>query len=604
MTLSTTLIAGGLWWNRRRVGWMETDGGRALLRRAGVAVAGVLAVALAVGLVVDARKVLTLDFGPVKKVKTRAVETYNYGLGGGYNYVRFVFWKSSMDAALMRPLTGHGIGTNNKVMPYGRPPWYHRHHVSHNTIYTHNEWLNQYPEVGAIGAGLYFAIIAALAWMFARHVVARRAGREYALLLGLAGGILAFLTQTTFDVETRWTGNAVTFWHTVGLAVAASALRLCRDVDLAPAPVQTPPVIAPPVAPAAGLVLASAAAAGIVFCHVYAGRAWRADIDLRQNMAITEAGAPGDPVFSAERAREGDPYSLTNYYKLAYSYLQKNRWDDAFTAYRILQSMAPNYAQIHLNIGVLFRQRGYLYDALWELRRASTIEENIRNHQTVADLLVHETGDWRRAIPHYRRALRILADDPEGKGMYLLWNREALLSSLAEAYLQTGRPDAAERQIRTALALNENHTPSLIHLARLLRIERPAEAAEVVGRILKENPNEPDALLFLLEEAFRGGRLHEAIGWADRLARALPPPPPGDQSLGRHAQAILDVALRCLGERPAGVDPALCLELQGWAFALAGRYENAIPLLQSAFETTRSPGIASRLAQARARAGR
>lgn len=600
---ATILIAAGLWWNRRRFVWLEDAWRRNLLRYAGIGVAGALAAALVIGLVLAPRTVLTLDFPPVRNVKNRALETWRYGVGGGYNYVRLVFWKSGLGAAEMRPWTGHGIGTFNKVMPYGRPPWYHRNNVSHNTIYAHNEWVNQITEVGVVGAGLYYWIVAVIAWTLARHIAARREGREYPLLLGLAGGTLAFFFQTTFDVETRWTGNAVTLWHAMGLVFAAASLRLCRDADLAPAPARAPRPAPPPAAPVAGLVIASLAAAGLVFQHWYSARAFRGDIRLRDNMAITEMGAPGDATGTAEEALAGDRYSLTTYYKLAYSYLQRGRADSALWAYRTIQSMAPHYAQIHLNLSVLFLNAyGYVYDGLWEMRRAATIEDNIRNHQSVANQYI-AMGDARRAIPHLRRCLRILADDPDGRGSTPFWNREAILASLADAYMQTGRPAVAERQLRAALDLNRDHVPSLIHYARLIRAARPEEAAGIIGRVLAQNPNEPDALLFLAEEALRRGALAEAVTWMDRLAGSLPPPSPGDQGLGRYAQAIHEVASRCLRESPAGVDQVRCLELEGWAWALAGRYGEAVPRLQAAFDATRSPRIAARLAQARARAG-
>jgi hypothetical protein len=374
---------------------------------AGLAVAGIIAVvgpriprpavAAAAGLLVAGVIVASSAAGR-RLSAPRAIET------------RVVFHAMADGLIEMKPVWGWGPGTFNSAMPRARPPDYHRRGVSHNTLYAHSEWRQVAVEGGRVGLAIWAALIASLLWEAARATAVGPTWLHRSVGAGCLAGVAATLGGASlFGPELRWTGPAFAFWTVAGIAAGLRRLD-APHLDAPAAPAW--PALARAAVGLAAIVWLCVTIPATVYASV---RAWRSDVSLRYNTAIMEVDYPGDPIATGEEAVRLNPWSKTAYYKLAFAYLVRGRSDDALAAYRRIQEIAPDYAQVHLNLAVLHRAKGETDAAIAELERAVELEDNVRNRRSLADMYwtVGRLDDARR---QYEAILEIPADDENGKG--------------------------------------------------------------------------------------------------------------------------------------------------------------------------------------------
>jgi tetratricopeptide (TPR) repeat protein len=537
------------------------------------------------------------------------------------NVVRLIFFQMAGDSALQRPWFGRGIGSFNWHMPETRYHGYHRSGVSHNTDHPHNEHLEWLHDTGLFGLAMFWWILAAYFWTGVREIHRQRKGYYFPLVLMSFGGPWMQWIQATFDVETRWTGNNVTLWTTIGFALAFRNLPvILKREELDAVRVQTPEPRAMPsrrrgatrIAPVETPLQTSpylpyVAAIFTLLTLFYLVKArdhWMADHHLRNNMMHTEGGPGGNiqqAIKESERA-QALAYTITsNYYKLAYSYLVANRPDSALESYRDLQSFAPNYAQIHINLAYLNDQLGYRIAALGERDRAALIEHNIRNHRDAAQHWL-QFGSPRRAIAHLRQSLTIMRDRVP---QYIIWHEfDSIYADLARIHLSLGETAVAFHALEKALRLNASNKSAGLLLAELQADPaRKPEVERLVRLVMERSPNNPALLIFAMDQAIKEGRLPEALALATTATSLLSMPPPGgqpDQELVGFGNAVLQSIQRIFA---ANHDQARCFALAGWIYACQARYQEADNFLTRAYAELRDPKVAEQLGAVKARLG-
>ncbi len=127
---------------------------------------------------------------------------------------RIVMWETGWRMFKDRPFLGHGLGTFMNVFSGYKPknyPW---------IVYAHNCYLQIIAETGVVGLliFLWFAFVLIKDTIFKLI----KCGDKFlkAFLIGLIGGILAYLVHSFFDTNLYSLPLAVLFWAFAGLAAA------------------------------------------------------------------------------------------------------------------------------------------------------------------------------------------------------------------------------------------------------------------------------------------------------------------------------------------------------------------------------------------------
>lgn len=538
------------------------------------------------------------------------------GLQGHWtNRARLIFWQTGIDGGRYNPWFGRGIGGFNYYMPEFRPPWYHRWGVSHNTMHSHDEYFEMFMETGVIG-------LACLLWIMLHYLIitlsdAFRHRRHLLFPLIFCGsfGPWAVWIQSLFDVETRWTGNAVTIWYTVGLILAAGTLPL-REPQTALLATQTAeeeprarrrnprarrePLYTPsPYLP----YVASLLCLAFAFYCVKAYHYWMADHYLRENMAYTDyniGNSKMNALKAAEKAREYSYTNVSNYYKLAYTYLQAGNGFKALESYRILQSFAPNYAQIHINLAYLDDRLGYRAASAWERDRAALIEHNGRNHRDAANYWL-QLSYPNRALSHLYLASLIERDRTDGS--YFFWYmQDEINTDLAQVLQSIGRlNEEVEDALERALNFNPGNVRAAVMLIRLYkRTGRPQKAAQLLDNVIAmTSPRTPEGLILRALKFVEDGDYFEALQALEPAVLALKPvkKPNISPEQGFLTNTILELLQKIFS---ANIDRVTCMKLAGWVYASQGRLREAEQFLTQAYQASRNPDIAELIGQLKA----
>jgi hypothetical protein len=134
------------------------------------------------------------------------------------------------------------------------------------------------------------------------------------------------------------------------------------------------------------------------------------------------------------------PFDLSSFYKIGYVYLQngnilasKNKIPQAIDSFHKAQDMyneiiklAPNYAQIHNNIGMLYQRLmnenpHYKYRAMRQFEWATTLENNQRNHNNLINFYINISRDFSRGFYHKFKIKEINREERQKTLSYYLY---------------------------------------------------------------------------------------------------------------------------------------------------------------------------------------
>lgn len=156
--------------------------------------------------------------------------------------VRNLIWSGSFRMWLGNPVLGYGPGSFQIVFPGFRDPEYFLLGVSHNTLHAHCEYLELLGDSGLVGFLLWGALAAAVVVTVRKG----RGGQgedgegDGGLLdddgwtfLGISGGIVALLAEALVSVALRWPPSAFLMALLTGLLLACIPFRPCRPSAVA-----------------------------------------------------------------------------------------------------------------------------------------------------------------------------------------------------------------------------------------------------------------------------------------------------------------------------------------------------------------------------------
>lgn len=365
------------------------------------------------------------------------------------------------------PIFGAGPGTFRLYFPGFRDPNYFMHEISNVTNFAHSYFLDILSETGVVGLLAFILFALPLAYLGFRVVF--RASSPSLRLMAIATlcGLMGMYGSNMTSVSARWPVGAVGLWTVMG--VLAGLVRQESDErkttdgsDRASGETLADNSSSPAAWALISIVL------GLFIVSVYSAHAFWAsriaygsaisDSTGLRNVAVQVIQGKKENVSSAERAaliskltqctglyEEAialDPTYLSAYYKLGslesilssldtrtnFEHLEKS-----FKAYDTLASYAPDYAEVHYNLGIIhYRLGGQLRAQISSLDPADA-EAREKLDQEVA---AHDV----KSLEHFER-------------MGQLSNKSEVLSNLGETYLKLGQNELAYKTYKKGLAL-------------------------------------------------------------------------------------------------------------------------------------------------------
>jgi TolB-like protein/DNA-binding winged helix-turn-helix (wHTH) protein/Flp pilus assembly protein TadD len=281
---------------------------------------------------------------------------------------------------------------------------------------------------------------------------------------------------------------------------------------------------------------------------------------------------------SAPRVRETEPEAYTLYLQARHIGRQNTAdgLERAVALFREALAIDPDYAPAWTDLAIVYfnmvgialmpREEGFAL-AREAAYRALAIEADFAPaHDRLGWLALHEANDLEAAAQHYRRALALAPWDDHVRSnaavlavaLGRLDEAIALLeasvvfdpvspishANLANAYLLAGRYRAAERSIRSALALSPQYAGAHYRLGRMLLAQGDVEGARAA---FEAEPLDAGRLLGLAMVANVEGDLAASDAALAEVKAAY-----GDRAAGNYAQVYahrgdLDAAFDWLG---------------------------------------------------------
>jgi protein O-GlcNAc transferase len=156
---------------------------------------------------------------------------------------------------------------------------------------------------------------------------------------------------------------------------------------------------------------------------------------------------------------------------------QSGQLDQAIEIYRRAAAMAPNYAEIHNNLGNALRAAGRPAEAVTSLKRAARLKPEIATVHTNLGLALADIGHFQEAAASHRQALKLQPD------LALAHN------NFGTALLALGKFEEAGTSYRRALELQPDFAEAYGNLGDALRrLERFEEAAASFRRARELKP--------------------------------------------------------------------------------------------------------------------
>ena len=201
----------------------------------------------------------------------------------------------------------------------------------------------------------------------------------------------------------------------------------------------------------------------------------RADQHYRRGLELFRQGEPESAVWELEQAIRADPDLAPAHDLLGQIYLLRGDIRGRWLATRRAQqavALAPEDAEYRFNLAVVYRERGFGYNARREFQRVLEIDSTFWQAH-------HQIG-----LLHEESALR--------------YESAARYEKAAGAFSRAARIAPGEYEVLTHLALNLNE------------LERWEEAEGYLRTAVQSDPSRPEAYLLLGVTQHRLGRLEEA----------------------------------------------------------------------------------------------
>ncbi|MDI6793962.1 MAG: tetratricopeptide repeat protein, partial [bacterium] len=469
--------------------------------------------------------------------------------------VRLFIWQGALKMFAAAPVLGHGLGTFMLNFPQFRPAGFHSGGLGHNTYHAHSEYLEILAEMGILGLLAFLAFIFSCLWIGVKNcglriadcglqnaenrsqkseargqkseirnpqsAIRNRDNPQSAIFWGCLVSIVGLLVHSAFTVDLRFT-SGIYLWLLLGLVVVMARQEAevrsqkseVRGQKRNPkSEIRNPKseIRNPKSEQSAiqNLLAFSLALLLLILLIPFIIRPARASIHLKQGDIAERSGDYATAIREYEQAVSISPVCYPAYYKAGYLYVEKIPDEKkAMATYQKLIKYAPNYAQVHYNLGLLYRKMGDLTQArdelkqclknnpyhkgvhfnlgvthldLGELRKAeaefqTTLELDPQDAASMERLvsIYFQQKQWDEAITQSEKLIRV---QPENAAAY---------SNLGAVYSEKGNKEKAYYYLKKAVEIDQDFLVGHQNLWLFLNKEgRAEEAAKEYQKMLQ-----------------------------------------------------------------------------------------------------------------------
>lgn len=412
----------------------------------GIWIAGLVIIAGTLG-------IFTMDTGPEKfKTVHRSVAS------------RAIIWKGAWDMFLYGPgpenwyevdnppinwrsiLIGCGPASYRIVFPRYRSADYHLHDISNVTLSSHNRFLDLLAENGLLGFLCYMIfLLIFFGWGF-KHLKKAKDGELRVCIMAIMCGAFGLYLTNLFSPNSRWAANGMNLWVLLGIGFGVyEVAREDSEADAAGKPKRGGFIPLPKPAISSLLFVLTILLLPVVFLSARYGIRYFVAARLHNNGLMMAAVGEqymeamknlsdkaqaetdnSDAVQNrirafAQRGTEAymaaidyykqslsyNPYFITTYYKMAHSYNSLGDMENSLKTYHELQKYAPDYSEIHFNLGVV-------NDSLAQKKKNQALKEtsqdsrDIENENSPKAILLREAENHSRvSLEEFKIAARM-----------------------------------------------------------------------------------------------------------------------------------------------------------------------------------------------------
>lgn len=189
---------------------------------------------------------------------------------------------------------------------------------------------------------------------------------------------------------------------------------------------------------------------------------------VRQSQEAIQAGRYSEAREKLRQALKHDPRNPVLWSYLGLADTQLNDVDAGITDFQKALLFAPQDAQTHFNLGLLYRRKGHSQKALEMYQRGLGLDpKDAAANQNYA-LLLMETGKFREAIPFLQKLRALGVTDL------------SVSVALIESYLKAGMNEEGKREIQSLLQSPTVSSMDQLKLAKVLVEDKQPEAAQLV----------------------------------------------------------------------------------------------------------------------------
>jgi len=254
--------------------------------------------------------------------------------------IRFFIWQGTWEMIKSSPFLGVGGGLFFLRFSLFCPSDYYFQDVAVDaTRHAHNEFLQIWAETGIVGLILFLSVVVFFLYQI-MYRVKREENREIALLIkGIISGLVALLVHNLLSMNFRMPTSFIWFYLILGLVYGCYTKK---------------EVIIPHKRAYWFIFLYFLLFYFLTFKPLLAQYYFRKGVTMRSEQKLKEA------VSCYQKALKWDPSSVRVQYRLAFTLAALKDYEGAYQLYDQIIRIAPGYASIFHNIGIVsMRQRKF-----------------------------------------------------------------------------------------------------------------------------------------------------------------------------------------------------------------------------------------------------
>ena len=217
-----------------------------------------------------------------------------------------------------------------------------------------------------------------------------------------------------------------------------------------------------------------------------------------------------------DSSHETQALSLNTHFAAAQEAQKNKDYVTAAREYRAVIAIRPDFAEVHMNLGLVYQLQDHISEAMTEFRRALQLKPTLAGANFFLGVDYCKLGEGTKALPYLKAAVR---EDPK---------RPDIRSWLATAQEMSGEIHAEVVTIREALILQ----PRDVDLLYLLGHAYERLGKEDAGRLQKAAPGSARAEQLLAESYATGGEWPTAVLHYQNALAASPTTPEVHVELG------------------------------------------------------------------------